>query len=352
MSALAELDERSREIFRLIVDTYLTSGEPVGSRNISRVFSEGLSAATIRNVMSDLEHLGLIYSPHTSAGRMPTESGMRFFVDSFLEIGDLGHEERREIDARVRAIGESQSVDALLTEASQLLSGLTRSAGLVASATQDLRMRHIEFVQLDPKKALVVIVGEGGQVENRIIELEPGVTASQLRQAANFINAKIAGQTLSEARLKFERMHNSARAELDTLVQALVERGIAVWAGAHERDPGRVIISGHSHLLEDLKVQDDLERVQQLFNDLEAKDTLIKLLDLAEEGEGVRIFIGSDSRLFSQSGSSLVVAPYRDDRQRVIGALGVIGPTRLNYARIVPMVDYTAQVLGRLLRGR
>jgi len=350
-SYMEDLDRRSRDIFRLIVENYLETGEPLGSRNLSRVFNEGLSAASIRNVMSDLEHLGLVYAPHTSAGRLPTEIGLRFFVDSFLEIGDVNNEDRRSIDSQIRASGEGKTLETVLTEASQMLSGLTRSAGLVASAKQDLRLKHIEFVRLEPGKGLVVIVGENGHVENRIIPLQPGVTASSLIEAANYINGKIAGRTLSEARDLLERLHNETRAELDTLVRELVDDGIAVWAGSNEREPGRIIVSGHSNLLGNLKAQEDLEKVRQLFEELEAKDSLIRLLDLAEDGEGVRIFIGSESRLFTQSGSSLVVAPYKDQNQKVIGALGIVGPTRLNYARIVPMIDYTAKVVGRLLRN-
>lgn len=348
----SELDGRSREIFRLIVESYLATGEPLGSRNLARVLAEGLSPATIRNVMSDLEHLGLIFSPHTSAGRLPTETGLRFFVDSFLEIGDVSEADRRAIDAQVRAQGGGHSFETVLLEASQLLSGLTQGAGLVATSKQDLRLRHIEFVRLEPTKALVVIVGDGGQVENRIIDLPPGVTASSLVEAGNYINAKIAGMTLGEARRQIQRLHNQTRAELDQLVQQMVDEGIAVWAGAGEREPGRLIVSGHSNLLSDLNATEDLERIRQLFDELEARDSIIRLLDLAENGEGVRIFIGSESRLFSRSGSSLVVAPYRDQNQKVIGALGIIGPTRLNYARIVPMVDYTASVVGRIMRQR
>ena len=344
-----DLDKRSRDVFRMIVENYLETGEPLGSRNLSRVFSEGLSAASIRNVMSDLEALGLVYAPHVSAGRLPTETGLRFFVDSFLEIGDVSKADRSSIDAQVRASGEGRTVESVLTEASQLLSGLTLGAGLVASAKQDLRLKHIEFVRLEPTKALVVIVGENGHVENRIINLPPGVTASSLVQAANYVNAKIAGMTLSEAKRRLERLHNETRVELDALVQRMVDEGIAVWAGSADNDPGRIIVSGHANLLADLDAKEDLERVQRLFDELEAKDSVIGLLNLAEEGEGVRIFIGSESRLFSQSGSSLIVAPYRDREQKVIGALGIIGPTRLNYARIVPMVDYTAGVVGKLL---
>ena len=347
-----DLDKRSRDIFRLIVENYLETGEPMGSRNLSRVFTDGLSAASIRNVMSDLEHLGLVYAPHTSAGRLPTEIGLRFFVDSFLEIGDLSQEDRQSIDSQVRASGHGRTLETVLTEASQLLSGLTQGAGLVASAKQDLRLKHIEFVRLEPTKALVVIVGENGHVENRIISLPAGVTASSLVEAANYTNAKIAGRTLSEARLQMERMHNETRAELDILVQQLVDEGIAVWSGTHEADNGRIIVTGHANLLNNLRAQEDLGRVKQLFDELEAKDSLIRLLNLTEDGQGVRIFIGSESRLFSQSGSSLIVAPYKDQDQKVIGALGIIGPARLNYARIVPMVDYTASVVGKMLRNQ
>ncbi len=346
---IEDLDKRSRDVFRMVVENYLETGEPLGSRNLSKIFSEGLSAASIRNVMSDLEALGLIYAPHVSAGRLPTETGLRFFVDSFLEIGDVSSDDRKSIDAQVQASGKGRTMESVLTEASQMLSGLTRGAGLVASAKQDLRLKHIEFVMLEPAKALVVIVGENGQVENRIIDLPPGVTPSSLVQAGNFVNSKIAGMTLSEAKRQMERMHNQTRAELDTLVQRMIDEGLAVWAGSAGNDLGRIIVSGHANLLSDLNAKEDLERVQRLFDELEARDSLIGLLNLAEEGQGVRIFIGSESRLFSQSGSSLIVAPYRDREQKVIGALGIIGPTRLNYARIVPMVDYTADVVGKLL---
>lgn len=349
--SVGELDQRSRDVFRLIVENYLETGEPLGSRNVSRVMPEGLSPATIRNVMADLEHLGLIYSPHTSAGRLPTETGLRFFVDSFLEIGDVSEEDRRSIDAQVRAAKEGRTFDSILAEAGQLLSGLTRSTGLVATSKQDLRLRHVEFVRLDPARALVVIVGDNGQVENRIIDLPPGVTASSLTEAGNYINAKIAGLTLSEARQRLENLHNETRAELDTLAQKLVGEGVAIWADSGGREPARLIVSGHANLLGDLRAQEDLERIRILFDELEARESLMRLIDLAERGQGVRIFIGSESRLFTRSGSSLVVAPYRDGSQKVIGALGIIGPTRMNYARIVPMVDYTAKLVSRLLSG-
>jgi heat-inducible transcriptional repressor len=347
---LEALDQRSRDIFRQIVENYLETGDPLGSRTLSRQLSVNLSPATIRNVMQDLEILGLIYAPHTSAGRMPTDSGLRFFVDSFLEIGDLANEERLSIETKVNAAYEGRTLDNILTEASQLLSGLSRSAGLVVAAKNDLRLRHIEFVRLEPGKALTVIVGENGMVENRVISLQPGVTASSLIEAANYINANIAGRTISEAKQELKRLHNAARSELDSLAQELVDAGIAVWAGSTESDPGRLIVSGHANLIGDRMAAENLDRIRHLFDQLEAKENLMRLLELTEDGEGVRIFIGSENKLFSMSGSSVVVAPYRDKEQRVIGALGIIGPTRMNYAHIVPMVDFTAKVISRLLR--
>jgi heat-inducible transcriptional repressor len=347
---LQSLDARSRDIFRRIVDSFLRDGEPVGSRSLSRVLPSSLSPATIRNVMSDLEHLGLIYAPHISAGRLPTQAGLRFFVDAFMELGDLTEEERRSIDTQIKASGEGASFEHLLTEASQMLSGMSRGAGLVLAAKHEAALKHIEFIQLEPTKALVVMVSQGGDVENRVIDLPAGITLSQLHEASNFLNAHIRGRTLPEARIEIGRLKEETRAALDTLSQQLVEKGLALWVGAESDQPARLIVRGHANLLENVTAQADIELLKRLFEDMETQDGLIQLLDLAEQGSGVRIFIGSENKLFSLSGSSLVVAPYRDKEARVIGALGVIGPTRLNYARIVPMVDYTAQLISRMLR--
>ena len=349
-TGIAELDQRSRDIFRHIVEGYLDTGDPLGSRSISRQLTQSLSPATIRNVMSDLEMLGLIYAPHTSAGRMPTDLGLRFFVDSFLEIGNLAMEERRSIESQVKAVSSDQTFDNVLNEASQLLSGLSHSAGLVVTTKSDLRLKHIEFIRLEPTKALVVIVGENGSVENRIITLPVGTTASSLIEASNFLNAKIAGRTITEANKELENLLRTAKSELDALTQKLVDSGIGVWAGSPDDQHGQLIISGHANLLGDLEAAEELDRIRQLFGELEAKENFMKLLELTESGDGVRIFIGSQNKLFSLSGSSVIVAPYRDNEQRVVGALGIIGPTRLNYARIVPMVDYTAKVISRILQ--
>jgi heat-inducible transcriptional repressor len=347
---LAQLDERSREIFRQIVESYLATGEPVGSRNISRLIPMTLSPASVRNVMADLESLGLVYAPHTSAGRLPTELGLRFFVDALLEIGDLADGERRSIEAQVKA-ARGGSIESVLAEASQLLSGLSRGAGVVTTATTNARLKQIEFVRLEPGKALVVLVSEDGQVENRLLDVPRDLSASSLIEATNFLNSRIRGKTLGEARTDLERALVAARAELDELAKHVVAEGLASWSGGDTADR-RLIVRGHAKLLEDLKAMEDLERVRVLFDDFETKRGVIDLLGKAEQAEGLRIFIGSESKLFSLSGSSTIIAPYRDGEGRVVGVLGVIGPTRLNYARVIPMVDYTAKVVSRILGMR
>ncbi len=348
-SALSSLDRRSREIFKRIVESYLATGEPVGSRNISRILPMSLSPASVRNVMADLEQLGLVYAPHTSAGRLPTEFGLRFFVDALLEIGDLSGEERRRIEAEIKASTPGRTLDSVLAEASQALSGLSRAAGVVLASKADLRLKHVEFIRLEPTRALVVLVGEDGAVENRVINLDPGTTPSSLIEAANYLNTHLRGRSVTDAAAELKRRENATRQELDRLTKGLVDAGLATFAAAADGRPETLIVRGRANLLDDVKAAGDLERIRLLFDDLETQRELIGLLAAAESGEGVRVFIGSENQLFSLSGSSLVVSPYRDSEQRVIGVLGVIGPTRLNYARIVPMVDYTAKVVGRLL---
>jgi heat-inducible transcriptional repressor len=344
--SLAQLNERSREIFRQIVESYLTTGEPLGSRNLSRLIQTPLSPASVRNVMADLEQLGLIYAPHTSAGRMPTELGLRFFVDALMQIGDLSDEERRQIESRVAGAGKS--VENVLNEASGLLSGLSRSAGVVLSAKSNVRLKNIEYLRLDPERALVVMVAEDGQIENRIVNLPVGLPTSSLVEATNFLNARIRGKTLAEVRGELEHARAAAQAELDQLTQKVVDEGLASWSGG-DGDERKLIVRGQAHLLDDLKVLEDLERVRLLFDDLESRRDVIDLLGRAERADGVRIFIGSENNLFSLSGSSTIIAPYHDRAGRIVGVLGVIGPTRLNYARVIPMVDYTAKVVGKLL---
>jgi heat-inducible transcriptional repressor len=346
--SLAALNERSREIFRQIVESYLATGEPVGSRNLSRLLPITLSPASVRNVMSDLEQLGLIYAPHTSAGRLPTELGLRFFVDALMQVGDLSEQDRRSIEAQVAGAHTSKSLEAVLTEASQMLSGLTRSAGVVLTAKTNVRLKHVEFVRLEPQRALAVLVAEDGQVENRVLNVPAGLPTSSLTEASNFLNARIRGKTLAELRGEIERAVTEGQAELDQLTQKVIAAGLASWSGGDSAER-QLIVRGHANLLEDLRALEDLERVRSLFDALETKRGVIDLLGRAERADGVRIFIGSENKLFSLSGSSTIVAPYRESQGRIVGVIGVIGPTRLNYARVIPMVDYTARVVSRLL---
>ncbi|WP_315789317.1 heat-inducible transcriptional repressor HrcA [Bradyrhizobium sp. SZCCHNR3027] len=349
-AGLAQLNERSREIFRQIVESYLATGAPVGSRNLSRLITVPLSPASVRNVMADLEQLGLIYAPHTSAGRLPTELGLRFFVDALMQVGDMTEAERQSIEGQLASVGRAQSVEAALDEALTRLSGLTRAAAVVLTAKSNSRLKHIEFVRLEPERALAVLVGEDGQVENRVLTLPPGVPSSALTEASNFLNARIRGRTLADARLELETALARDRVELDELAQKVIAAGFASWSGG-DNDDRQLIVRGHANLLDDLHALEDLERVRQLFDDLEAKRGVIDLLGRAENAEGVRIFIGSENKLFSLSGSSTIAAPYTDARGRIVGVLGVIGPTRLNYARVIPTVDYAARLVSRLLGG-
>ena len=339
-----ELSERSREIFREIVDAYVETGEPVGSRTLSRRLSVSLSPATVRNVMSDLEEAGLLFAPHTSAGRVPTEEGMRMFVNGLLELGKLGDTERERIDEKARPSGKS--VETVLEEALSTLAGLSRCAGLVLAPKTQVALKHIEFVPLGPGRALVVLVTDDGLVENRLLELPPEVPASALVEAGNFLNARLVGRTLDDARALVLAEIENKRTQLDALTQKVVAAGLATWAGGKG---GQLIVRGQSHLLEDVTVLTDLDRIRALFDALETREQLLKLLDLTNHADGVQIFIGSQNELFSVSGCSMIVAPYTNSADRIVGAIGVIGPTRMNYARIIPMVDYTAKVIGRLI---
>jgi len=348
----SELGSRPREIFRHLVEAYLTSGEPVGSRTLSQRLPLTLSPASIRNVMADLERMGLLYAPHTSAGRVPTEKGLRLFVDGMLQIGDLTSEERTQIEERIAASG--RPFEDVLTQATTMLSGLSRCAGLLLAAKQEVPMKHIEFVAISPGKALAILVGADGSVENRLIDTPLGLPPSALSEAANYLSAKLQGRTLDTARSEILKEIEEQRAQLDSLTAQIVAEGLATLsarprAGADAAGDKILIVRGASNLLEDIEAQSDLQRVRTLFDDIERKNDLIGLLELARKGDGVRVFIGSENKLFSLSGSSIVAAPYADANGKVVGVIGVIGPTRLNYARIVPMVDYTARVVGRLL---
>ncbi|MGR3506591.1 MAG: heat-inducible transcriptional repressor HrcA [Paracoccaceae bacterium] len=349
MAIFDELNERSREVFRRVVEGYLESGDPVGSRTLTRTMNEKVSAATIRNVMQDLEYLGLLGSPHVSAGRIPTQRGLRMFVDGLLEVGDLNAQDRQKIDDTMG--NNTSDVTGILDRISTALSGVTRGASLVLAPKHEAPIKHVEFVNLGHERALVVLVFADGHVENRIFTPPAGQTPSSMREAANFLNALIEGKTLSDLQTAIRHEIDSRRQEIDSLAHALVESGIAVWAGEGEA-PERLIVRGRANLLNGEGSDEELERIRKLFDDLERKKDIAEFLDLAQEGEGVRIFIGSENKLFSLSGSSLVVSPYMNADRKIIGAVGVIGPTRLNYGRIVPIVDYTAQLVGRMISDR
>jgi heat-inducible transcriptional repressor len=343
---ITEMNERSREIMRLIVEAYTETGSAVGSRTLSRRLDLPLSPATVRNVMADLEELGLLYSPHTSAGRLPTEAGLRMFVDGVLEIGNLTEDERAHIESQCSATGRSSQK--VLEEASDMLSGLSSCAGLVMAPTQEATLRHIEFVPLGPGRALVVLVSESGMVENRVIDIPLGMPTSKLVQATNFLSAKLGGRTLADARVDINGEINAHRAQLDALTTQVVEAGLATWS-AGDSEGGVLIVRGQAKLLDDVTALGDLERIRGLFEALETKESLLRLLEVTETGEGVKIFIGAENELFSLSGCSMIIAPYQNHQEQIVGAIGVIGPTRMNYARIIPMVDYTAKLVGRVL---
>lgn len=345
-SLLSELNDRSREVFRKVVEAYLDTGEPVGSRTLTRGLSEKVSAATIRNVMQDLEHLGLLDSPHISAGRLPTQLGLRLFVDALMEAGPVTDTDRTAIEHTV-GTGSSEPAE-MLDRVGGALSALTHGASLVLSTKQEAPLRHIEFVSLAPDRALVVLVFANGQVENRIFTPPLGQTPSSMREAANFLNAIGEGRTLGDLRASVATEIMQSRNQLDGLAAAMVSAGLAQWENGGS--DSRLIVRGRSNLLDHELA--DLERVRVLFDDLERKRDIARFLELTEDGEGVRIFIGSENKLFSLSGSSLVVSPYMNADRKIVGAVGVIGPTRLNYGRIVPIVDYTAQLVGRVLSGR
>jgi heat-inducible transcriptional repressor len=346
---LEEMNNRSREVFRRVVEGYLTDGEPVGSRTLSREFSEDISAATIRNVMQDLEFLGLLGSPHTSAGRIPTQLGLRMFVDGILEVSEVDKNDRKKIDKVVS--DETNQVEDILDDISTTLSGVTQGASLVLTPKREAPIKHVEFLPLSTSQALVVLVFADGHVENRLFKPPPGQTPSSMKEAANFLNALMEGNTLSEAKKLIKNEIDFRRQELDTLARDLVKSGLALWEDTEERHE-RLIVKGRANLLNESSQQQDLDRIKNLFDDLERKRDIADFLELTEKGEGVRIFIGSENKLFSLTGSSLVVSPYMNSDRKIIGAVGVIGPTRLNYGRIVPVVDYTAQLVGKMIADR
>lgn len=344
LAPVTELSDRARDVFRAVVDGYLRTGAPVGSKTIAAGGSLNLSPASIRNVMGELEERGLLAAPHTSAGRMPTERGLRLFVDGMMQVSEPSAEERAAIERQVAGGGPVEEALAATTAA---LSGLSACAGLVMVPKQEKRLRSIGFVPLGPTQAMAVLVGEDGSVENRVVELPAGMSASALLEAQNYLSATAAGATLAEARARIERELSDGRAALQGAARDLVARGLAVWSEDGDRRPV-LIVRGQSRLI-DAAAAADLDRVRELLDDLEGKQEVAALLDSARAGDATRIFIGAENKLFALSGSSVIARPFRGLDGRVVGVVGVIGPTRLNYARVVPMVDFTAATLARLM---
>jgi heat-inducible transcriptional repressor len=338
-----DLDARARSIFQHIVENFMMHGTPVGSRTLSRSFD--FSPATIRNVMSDLEHMGLLQAPHVSAGRLPTDLGLRYFIDGILETGKLGETERAALEAEWE--GGSDSIDSLYEQASMTLSGLSQSAGLVVAPTQASKpVRHIEFISLSPEKALVVIVSDDGSVENRLVDLAPGITGAMLREAGHYLSEKLYGRTIADMNKVILEEIEQRRHEMGELMTGVIKQGLAV-----KLDDGKLIVRGHSKLLQDPQAREEVERLKDLMEQLESKETVSKLLREASDAQGVKIYIGSENSIFEGSGHSLILSPYRNTSDKIIGAIGVIGPTRLNYAKIIPSVNYMAEILARRLRG-
>jgi heat-inducible transcriptional repressor len=339
-----ELSDRTRDVFRLVVESYLGSGEPVGSRTISKIGGVNLSPASIRNVMQDLEELGLLAAPHTSAGRMPTDSGLRLFVDGMMQAAAPTADERAAIESRLSGAGP---IEEALAAASSALSGLSACAGIVLVPARAPTLRQFAFTLLSPTQALAILVGDDGSVENRVIDVPRGMTPSALVEAGNYMTARLAGMTLAEASAAMAREIGQEKAALDAVAEALIVAGLAQWARDNAQRPV-LIVRGASHLIDEAAAQ-DLDRVRLLLDEIEGKEDIARLLDSARDGSATKVFIGAENKLFALSGSSVIAAPYHGRDGRVVGVVGVIGPTRLNYARVVPMVDFTAQTLSRLM---
>jgi heat-inducible transcriptional repressor len=345
------MNERVHMIFNRIVDRYLTSGSAVGSKAIATDLDHMLSSASIRSIMGELESAGLLFQPHTSAGRIPTQSGLRIFVNGLLEIGgSVSESERMMLDVNCQAQG--LSFDEALSETSSMLSGLTSCAALVIMPKTDMIIKQVEFIPIEKNKALVVLVSSTGHVENRIMETPDGMPASVLIEAGNFINAHLVGKSLSDASFLLKELIDVKQAAIDDLTQKVAESGIAIWTGKNSGQSGNFILRGQANLLENVTAMDQLEQVRSLFHQLEEQSNALDVLATMQQAEGVQIFIGSENRFFTETNCSTIIAPYYDSHQSIIGAVGVIGPTRLDYARIIPMVNHTSATITKMLSER
>jgi heat-inducible transcriptional repressor len=342
-----DINQRSNEIFKHLVEAYVETGEPIGSRTLSRKLSQSLSPATIRNIMADLEDAGLLYSPHTSAGRLPTEHGLRYFVNGLLEVGDIKESEKMQINKMCEE--SSSNLETLLERATQTLSGMANCAGVVMSPKSDSTLSHIEFVYLSKDRALVILVDQNDMIENRIIHIPDYVTHATLTKASQYLNQYVYGKTLSEVLQIIKDQRNTDQLDLDSLTSKIIDAGLAVWSGGDVKESGSLIVRGQGNLLDSIQEMQELEKIRYLFNALDAKDSVCNLLNATLTAEGTQIFIGAENPLFANSGCSMVIAPYQNSRNKIIGAIGVVGPSRMNYGRIIPLVDYTAKLISKLL---
>lgn len=345
---LVELNDRARAILSLIVEGYLESGEATGSRTLSRLGNIGLSSASIRNTMADLEDLGLLFSPHTSAGRLPTALGLRFYIDVIMEQGKLGDDQRQTIETQCQSGG--RSLNQIIETAGLLMADLSRCAGLVLAPKQITKLRHIEFVPIGDRQALVVMVAEQGMVENRLISLPQGLTPHILAEAGRYLSNRLQNRPLEEVRRIVSEELATSRTMLDSIAASLIEQGLASWQDISQGEPV-LVVRGQSHLLEQVQNRTELDQIRNLMNALEEKENILRLLESTDQGEGVQIFIGAETRHFGTSDCAMVMAPYRNPQSQAVGAIGVIGPLRMNYAKIIPIVDYTAEVMTSLIAG-
>jgi heat-inducible transcriptional repressor len=340
-----ELTNRARDVFRVVVESYLGTGAPVGSRTISKLGAMNLSPASIRNVMQDLEELGLLAAPHTSAGRMPTETGLRLFVDGMMQAAEPTADERAAIESRLTKTGP---IEEALAAATSALSGLSACAGIILVPTREPKLKQFAFAPLSSEQALAILVGDDGSVENRVIDLPRGMPPSTLNEAGNYMTAQLAGLTLAEASALMSREIGQQQAALTEASQTLITSGLALWATDNAQRPV-LIVRGAANLIDETTAA-NLDRVRLLLDEIEGKEEIARLLNSARDGAATKVFIGAENKLFALSGSSVIAAPYHGRDGRVVGVVGVIGPTRLNYARVVPMVDFTAQTLSRLMK--
>ena len=340
-----ELSHRSKQIFKSVVETYLETGSPSGSETILKKGLIDLSSSSIRSILAELQKEGFLYAPHTSSGRLPTDKGMRLFVDGLLEFGRLSKNEQENI--KQQCVSKGASFQDVLEEASKLISGLSNHAGIVVAPKFQNKIKHIEFIRLNNSQVMSIIASINGQIENRIINEKGLYSDNTLKEISNYLNSKYTNKNIDEIKKNIKDDIKNSKGRLEVLSKNLVKKGIL------ELEPNTenpyIFLHGQSSLLGDEIISKDLDQIRKLFDEIENKNTFVNILENTNAAKGVQIFIGSQNFLFKHSGLSMVMAPYKNKAQEIIGAIGVVGPTRLNYSRIVPLVDYTSKIIGKVL---